>query len=225
MNNLQKLDELPGHNDTRQQGRLTLDKWIVWAKEGGLSLAELYTPADFDRTFNLVSQSEFLRKNFFQLPQLTQNRIGNYIDADEEFFPDYAASLDMLSRMSQTHNRPLNYIDGPSHNWFSAPTIDSTKEARKYITDRVQFAIATFVQHQSDLCPYFSIRIFHLTDLVTNCLAVLHGTKHMSEVMEHWKTLTEYRSLLDFVALADNWENVKEYPIGWALELSTTSLV
>lgn len=229
MNKLNKLTRVVEDSQSKHHGRLTLDKWIAWAKDDGLPLAELYSDDDFQREFDLISQSDFLVENFFSLPQMVKTRLVTYIETDPELLPDFAASVDLLHRMTMLDQSMFTFPhDTTRYSWLVASNTDTIGIVRLYIQDHDELgnlSIGDLLTHQQTVCSYYSINLIHITDLVIHLLAALYSTSRVREVCQRWIALSEHHSLLDLVAVADNWENVRDISIDWAVQISNNQSV
>lgn len=206
------------------EGRLTLEKWIVWTQDGGLSLAEIYTESDFKRLFEVIAESDFILDNFFAFPVILQNRLMNYLEDNENFFKDYTAALDLLYRVSTMELSPL--LLSSESDIYRSSLRESSEIMKKHLSDRNERYRAEFEgfrDHQALASDHYSAGLIHVIQFTTHALGVVHGCATVREVIGSWIELKDYHNLIEFVALVDNWDKVKEYPIDWAIQLSSAS--
>lgn len=185
--------------------------------------------------FNRVAESEFLLDHFFDLNPMLRNRITNYASQGVPLLPDLAASLDLRYRMRLLDQTAFYIANTEDFDWMSETTqmvsVVVRGHALRYL--RSNFAnhkdlenkIVRFIREQAQSANYYSDSYSPVSNTVIYSLVLVFGAKRVEEVIDAWRTLADHHNYIDFVAVVDAWDEVRDYPIEWAVQVVRGSAI
>lgn len=197
---------------------LTEEKWLQWEMEltGGF-----YDTSVLKNTYAKLEQSEDLKREFLSYPTSLQlnilHNLGESRSNAEDIHTESALRLRMSDSLPLYRNNgkdPVNWITEDSA--VIMECIDLYKEwseveATQFFSKLEDFR-RFYMKH-----PQYKEGSDHIVPLL---LAMLHTVSLVTEILEVWtKSELKTSKLSGLVNLCENWENVKEYPLEWAVNL------
>lgn len=205
------------------EGRLTLEKWTVWAKDAVWS-SESYSEVPPAQSFEVIAESEFVLDTFFSFPATVQNSICTYLQYGEDQFRDFTSTLELRYRIKAMDQSIFTFpAQVGFHNWATSPLRDSSEIVKDCLSRRGEIYRAEFEgfrDHQSLQADHYSANLTYMTDFAVHALGLIYGCKIVREVISEWIKMPGYHNLVELVAVVDNWQTLKDYSIDWAVHLA-----
>lgn len=190
---------------------LTFGKWMKMHMESG------------EYVFDIQ-----LYREFFEEIKTDQYLIDNFLSLDPEL--QHHAQQAILSEISlytiSTYLRLRQKTDAECPGYVDKCRNQTDSSARLEIPHRIGLVALEFskcqIERDQELKSYVSHNAleqhFYMSDLVIYCLWGLHGQSRLEEILKFWKANYSKANLADFINVVDRWEEIKDYPLDWALQ-------
>lgn len=206
-------------------GAITFDKWMKWITVVYYPKADPTEAGSYgyvNHDFKKVSQSDFLIQHFLSLPLQVQKNtymlIRNNISAIE-----IGCALKLRKRLDEPHPGLKGWPSKGVPDWF----LVRNKDLMEIVDGPLHLRDKTFF----NLVERFSIEMsqrnrhknqsteYNQKTTVPYLLAIIHGKERVQECLSAWINTSLEESLEDFAELTERWDEFKEYPISWAVNL------
>lgn len=198
-------------------GDLTLEKWKTWylsTYPGTMQQNKLKS------YFNRISKSDLLIKRFLSYPENLKRVATNSIEYNLDPI-NIGISADLRLRLTKT--KPF-YSDGYTYlkiDWITASDLDIFHACQSNMSEDERSVLTTAITRFGVTIPNHSDEWGNFTGTISCLLTAAFGSETVIEAIELWVGGSNNSlPISEFVKLVENWENVKGYPLEWALNVA-----
>lgn len=206
-------------SDLTLNGRLTADKYDHWYKFSTRWIPPMedmhadYLERTIQTQFRILSKSDFVLDNFFKLHPDFQGFVEEF--AGDEYTSEDIESFIRLALLVQDSLPDLDSIE------------DSPHTVLYYLMDKISHEAAVSVYDAlydsvHDDCVMLFKDSPNIAKPVIVLLAVTYGAPLVMSVIERWSKEDSPGTASELIAIVENWETVKSYPLLWAVNLVRT---
>lgn len=211
---------MPAHNsdflDFDTVSKMTESQYIEWAR--GTSRWRLYvTDVKIDtyirgailHEFSLISQSKLICEIFSKLQSALRSKVEDF--NTKAFAPYDIEEFSQLALRVQDSNPNLNFNEAINHEGFIEllwELLESYSLSRDFDDLKKLVRECGMLYHN------------RIPKTVILMLCNVYGVSRVTEVLTEWTQSQMDEGMGELIAVTRDWENVKEYPISWAISLS-----
>lgn len=209
--------------DCELSGDLTCDKWLLWnetpykeSMKGRLGERDPETIDIYQRMlkdqYKTLEESAWIVENFFFLTDDIRQLISELAEYSVHV-KTIVCFVKLLEELRQVdHNEDLTNLQIDT---ISSRVTEAYQRAYPNATERLNDAILTYTGFEKNdplIC-----------NSAAKILSILYGEKSFVSATEAWCTNATTKNLEVFAAVIDQWDEMKNYPIDWAIHLVTSA--
>lgn len=212
------------------EGRLTIEKYVEWTftefqyvNWSDSGERNSVRPANRNNSgwekglafnFSVLEKSPKLLENFFNWSNLMQKRVNEHVSLRVPGETIGAVEM-LIQRLSKEHPQEQDWMR-LTYDQLLTPIL---KDYPRKMSLETRSKIDEFLRLQNK-SEQFRLKETHSINAVAIFAArILHGEARLNAALDCWFKTFEVRPLYEFIALIDNWEELKDFPIDWSLSL------
>lgn len=197
-------------DSTEQPSVMTRGAWIDFCMANFLS--EHLTDEYWGDLYRNIDDSR-ISKNFFSYPFAIQKTIIRQL-RDNRPVSAISAYIDLCNRVESKHKE---LTDCSKMQYFE---ISSAVEKIVGTLSKDFFNACEGITYTKDLRSHNPHAPADMVEAFIYLMVVLYGDRTVLEILNSWESHRGWADPCDLISLADNWSEMREYPLDWALQVT-----